>query len=120
MWTRRKSQSVTTDFHLSFFCLVWRSTWYLHVSIGRFRANAALPRTAAEFDVLAEGETSPNVRLRYRIVARHYRELAEREEQSDKARLAERIKRLKLQREASAQAPSPDKSDGPLFLIAAE
>ena len=33
--------------------------------------------------MLAETEASPNVRLRYRIVARHYRELEEREEQAD-------------------------------------
>jgi hypothetical protein len=31
------------------------------------------------------------VRLRYRIVARHYRELADREEQSDKARIQTNI-----------------------------
>jgi len=32
---------------------------------------------ASEFELLAETEASPNVRLRYRIVARHYRELEE-------------------------------------------
>jgi len=41
---------------------------------------------ASEFELLAETEVSHDVRLRYRIVARHYRELVEREEQADKAR----------------------------------
>ncbi len=35
---------------------------------------------ASEFELLAETEASRDVRLRYRLVARHYRELAEREE----------------------------------------
>jgi hypothetical protein len=39
---------------------------------------------ASEFELLAETEASTNVRLRFRIVARHYRDLADREEQSDK------------------------------------
>ena len=39
---------------------------------------------ASEFELLAETEQLSEVRLRYRIVARHYRELADREEQSDK------------------------------------
>ena len=30
---------------------------------------------ASEFELLAETEASPDVRLRFRIVARHYREL---------------------------------------------
>jgi hypothetical protein len=47
---------------------------------------------ASEFELLAETEDSTDVRLRYRIVARHYRELAEREEKADKARMAKRLK----------------------------
>jgi DICT domain-containing protein len=53
---------------------------------------------ASEFELLAETEDSPDVRLRYRIVARHYRELAEREDKADKARMAERLERLRVQR----------------------
>ena len=76
---------------------------------------------ASEFELLAETEASPDVRLRYRIVARHYRELAEREEQADKARTLERTKRLKLQRqETAAQATLPARGDAQSFLIAAE
>jgi|SRR6516164_8055848 hypothetical protein len=40
---------------------------------------------ASEFELLAETEDLPEVRLRYRIVASHYRELVEREEKADKA-----------------------------------
>jgi hypothetical protein len=39
---------------------------------------------ASEFELLAETEDSPEVRLRYHIVASHYRELVEREEKADK------------------------------------
>ena len=35
---------------------------------------------ASEFELLAETEPVPEVRLRYRIIARHYRELANREQ----------------------------------------
>jgi hypothetical protein len=64
---------------------------------------------------------SPDVRLRFRIVARHYRDLADREEQADKARMAERLERLRLQRQqAAAKATLPARSDAQLFLIAAE
>jgi hypothetical protein len=52
---------------------------------------------ASEFELLAETEDSPDVRLRYRIVASHYRELVEREEKADKARMAELIERARLQ-----------------------
>ena len=58
---------------------------------------------AAEFELLAETEASTNVRLRFRIVARHYRDLADREEQSDKARVAEHLKMLKLHRREAAE-----------------
>jgi hypothetical protein len=57
------------------------------------------------------------VRLRYRIVARHYRDLEEREEQADKARFAERMERARLQRQ---KGTLPATSDTQFFLIAAE
>ena len=75
---------------------------------------------ASAYELLAESETSRAVRRRYRIVAQHYRELAEREEQADKARLAERINKARLQRDTPAPASSPDRVDPPVFLIAAE
>lgn len=76
---------------------------------------------ASEFELLAEAEASPNVRLRYRIIARHYRELAEHEEQADRARITERIKRVRLQRQkAAASATSPARSQAQFFLMAAE
>jgi hypothetical protein len=76
---------------------------------------------ASEFELLAETEASPNVRLRYRIVARHYRELEEREEQADKARFAERMERARLQRQQAAPKPTLSAtSDTQYFLIAAE
>jgi len=76
---------------------------------------------ASEFELLAETEMFPDVRLRYRIIARHYRELAEREERADKGRIAEQIKRAKLQRQqAEAKATLPARNDAQFFLIAAE
>ncbi len=70
-------------------------------------------KRASEFELLADVEQSPNVRLRYRIIARHYRELANREQQADKAKMAQRIEQLREQREQSAGLPAQ-------FLIAAE
>jgi hypothetical protein len=55
---------------------------------------------ASEFELLAEAEPLPEARLRYRIVAQHYRELADREERADKARALDQL-RLK-RREAAA------------------
>jgi hypothetical protein len=57
---------------------------------------------AAEAELLAETEPLPEARFRYRIVARHYRELADREERSDKARMAEHLELLKLKRREAA------------------
>ena len=63
---------------------------------------------ASEFDLLAETEVSPDVRLRFRTVARHYRDLAGCVEQADKARMAERLEQLRLQRQqAAAKATLP-------------
>lgn len=76
---------------------------------------------ASEFELLAETEGLPDVRRRYRIVARHYRELAEREEQADGARLADRIAQLRLQRQqTAAQATLPTQTVAQFFLVAAE
>jgi hypothetical protein len=84
-----------------------------------FARIRAFRKRASEFDWLADNETDPSVRLRYRTMARHYHELADREEQADKARLAERIERLKLQRQqAAAKAVLPARRQ--FFLIAAE
>lgn len=75
---------------------------------------------ASEFEWLADNEPISDVRLRYRIIARHYTELAYREERSDKAKMAIRLEQLKQKRaEAAAQKylPPPKPS---FFLLAAE
>jgi hypothetical protein len=58
---------------------------------------------ALEFELLAETEPLREARLRYRIIARHYRELANREEQVDKARMARHLELLKLKRRKAAE-----------------
>jgi hypothetical protein len=58
---------------------------------------------ASEYELLAESELLPEARLRYRIIARHYRELADREQRSDKARMAEHLELLKLKRREAAE-----------------
>jgi hypothetical protein len=76
---------------------------------------------ASEFELLAETEVAADVRLRFRIVARHYRDLADREEKADKTKFAERIERVRLQRQQVAPKPTlPATSDTQYFLIAAE
>jgi hypothetical protein len=74
---------------------------------------------ASEFEWLADNEPMSNVRLRYRIIARHYSELADREEQSDKAKMAGRLAQLKQKRAELAEqkglVPKPS-----FFLLAAE
>jgi hypothetical protein len=50
---------------------------------------------ASEFELLAEAEALPEARLRYRIIASHYRELAARAERGDKARVAQTLEQLK-------------------------
>ena len=73
-----------------------------------------------EFEWLADNEAVPSIRLRYRTIARHYHELAEREEQADQTRVAECLGRLRLQRQqAGAKATLPARS-AQFFLIAAE
>ena len=89
--------------------------------IGNDFARIRLYRERAlEFAWLADNEPISNVRLRYRIIARHYSELAAREEQSDKAKMAERLKQLKQKRAEAAKQkclPMPRPSS---FLLAAE
>ena len=76
---------------------------------------------AAEFRWLADNALVPSVQRRYRTIARHYSELADREEQADKARMAGRIERLRLQRQQAAEQVTPlPESDAQFFLIAAE
>jgi hypothetical protein len=72
-------------------------------------------KKAAEFQWLADSAPVPSVQRRYRVIARHYSDLADREEQADKARMAERLKQLKLQRGEATNKPA-----APIYLIAAE
>jgi hypothetical protein len=64
-------------------------------------------KQAAEFQWLADNASIAGVQRRYRAVARHYSELADREERADKARMAERLKQLRLKREQSAAQVGP-------------
>ena len=66
-----------------------------YVDVRRFVRMRLYRERASEFDLLAETEVSPDVRLRFRTVARHYRDLAGCVEQADKARMAERLERLR-------------------------
>jgi hypothetical protein len=59
-------------------------------------------KQAAEFDWLADTASLASAQRRYRIIARHYSELADREEQADKARVAERFRELRLKRQDAA------------------
>jgi hypothetical protein len=58
-------------------------------------------KRASEFEWLADNSS---VRLRYYIIARHYTELADRQEQSDKARISERLERVRLQVQGTREA----------------
>jgi hypothetical protein len=58
---------------------------------------------ASEFELLAEAEPRPKARLRYRIIAQHYRELADRDERADKARMAQTLELLRLKRQEAAE-----------------
>jgi hypothetical protein len=59
-------------------------------------------KQAAEFQWLADNASIAGVQRRYRAIARHYSELADREERVDEARMAERLRQLRLKREESA------------------
>jgi hypothetical protein len=66
-------------------------------------------KKAAEFQWLADNAPNPSVQRRYRSIARHYSDLADREEQADKTRMAARLERLRRKRqEASVGAPGTD------------
>jgi hypothetical protein len=78
-------------------------------------------KQAAEFQVLADNASLSSVRRRYRIIARHYGELADREDRLDKARMAERLKQIKRKRqEATEQITMSAANDGVFFLLATE
>jgi hypothetical protein len=64
-------------------------------------------KQAVEFQWLADNASDQDVQRRYRIIARHYGELADRDEQADKARMAKRLEQLRLKRQ---QAVQPDSS----------
>jgi hypothetical protein len=59
-------------------------------------------KQAAEFQWLADNSSIASVQRRYRAIARHYSELADREERADKARMAERLGQLRRKREEAA------------------
>jgi hypothetical protein len=65
-------------------------------------------KQAAEFDWLADTASLASAQRRYRIIARHYGELADREEQADKARMAERLRELRLKRQDAAPKTDAD------------
>ncbi len=67
-------------------------------------------KRASEFEVLAETELLPEVRLRYRSAAQHYRELADRDERSDKARTAKRLELLRAKRQIGQHSPGYTKT----------
>jgi hypothetical protein len=67
-------------------------------------------KQAAEFQWLADDASLPSVQRRYRSIARHYSDLADREEQADKGRMAERLGRLRLNREKVAARVSRNRS----------
>jgi hypothetical protein len=56
-------------------------------------------KRAADFEESAESAPAFIVRHRYRTIARHYKELAEREERLDKARIPERLEQLRMKRQ---------------------
>lgn len=58
---------------------------------------------AAEFEELADKALLATAQHRYRAIARHYKELADREERADKARMAERLELLRLSRREAAE-----------------
>src|SRR5262249_7128682 len=67
-------------------------------------ARMRLYRTrASEFELLAETEPLSEARFRYCIIARHYRELADREERADKAKVTEHLELLRLKRREAAE-----------------
>jgi hypothetical protein len=99
-------------FHIKFILTFVSTLSWLAMSVldGFVRMRLYRER-ASEFELLAETEDLPEVRLRYRIVASHYRELVEREEKADKAMMAELIEQARLQRQQAASKASFPHSD---------
>ncbi len=64
-------------------------------------------KRATESEQLADTAPTPDVQRRYRTIGRHFRDLAEREEQSDQARLAERLQLLRLKRQHGTTQQTP-------------
>jgi hypothetical protein len=62
---------------------------------------------AAEFQWMADNASVASVQRRYRGIARHYSDLADREEQADKAKMAERLEQLRLKRRAPVAQAAP-------------
>ncbi len=85
------------------------------IAVDDFARIRLYRKRAAEFQCLADNASIPTVQRRYRAIARHYSELADREEQADKTRMAERLTQLRRQREEAAhQAVTP------IYLMAAD
>jgi hypothetical protein len=77
-------------------------------------------KKAAEFQSLADNTSVPGTQRRFRTIARHYSDLADREERADKARVAERLEQLRLQRRREAVARLPESSVKSLRLLIRE
>jgi hypothetical protein len=73
-------------------------------------------KQAAEFQWLADNALVAAVQRRYRIIARHYGELAEREEQTDKARMAKRLEQLRLKRQQAMVQAAPSTASADLLF----
>jgi hypothetical protein len=58
---------------------------------------------AADFADLADTAVTPSEQRRYRTIARHYKELAGREERADKARMAKHLELIRLRRRQAAE-----------------
>ncbi len=59
-------------------------------------------KQAAEFQWLADNASLPSVQRRYRGIARHYSELADREEEADQTRMTRRLEELSQRRKQKA------------------
>jgi hypothetical protein len=70
-------------FETSFCCAVWCRVMSVLDDFVRMRLYR---KRAAEFDELADTEGFSVIGRRYRSIARHYKELADREERLDKAK----------------------------------
>jgi hypothetical protein len=69
-------------------------------------------KQAAEFQWLVDNASVLGVQRRYRSIARHYSELADREEQADKTKVAERLAQLRLKRQEAKGRLSQSRSSG--------